>query len=378
MIIKRLGFGELARLRLNLRQMNRRYFMIKTNKLSPLSIVSRTAVVVFVGTICTAGYAWDTPVNITESDADELCWVSSAPSINVYEDGAYIATVHNQSCFGPVYESSVYQLSAHDYGLNNDFSPLSLPYLVSDEDQDDTNSNDDELEFGESLLYFELNNTDGDLGIHGKVDGDEWQQVRLEDPTGRSLIEIVNRGNVAIQGLTELFFESAEPTFDELNPMEFFARFPEGTYEWVGLTTDNEEIEGEAYLSHKIPAAPTVFINGTLVDECDSYPAINANIDGSYTITWDEIVSRHPTLGPNPGAADVEVENYQVVLEREEQLVAGFEATPIKLTVDVDADVLEFSLPVGLINSGQKIKNEVLVRSVEGNQSATELCWTAN
>lgn len=351
--------------------------MSKNKDNSPLSIKYRTALALSIGSICTASFAWDTPVNITESEDDELCWVSSAPSVNVYEDGAYIATVHNQRCFGPVYQSSVYQFSAHDHGLNNDFSPLSVPYLFSDEDTDD-DSDDEELEFEESLLYFELNNTDGDLGIHGKVDGDEWREIRLEDPTGRALIELVNNGSVAIQGLTELFFESAEPTFDELNPMDFFARFPEGTYEWAGETVDNVEIEGEAYLSHKIPAAPTVFVNGTLLDQCDLYPAISANVDGSYTISWDEIVARHPTLGSQSGVADVEVDFYQLVLEREEQFVAGTEVTSLKLTVDVDADVLEISLPVGLIDSGQKIKNEVLVRSIEGNQSATELCWTAN
>ena len=33
-------------------------------------------------------------------------------------------------------------------------------------------SDDDEQEFEEAYLYFELNDTDGDLDIHGKADGD--------------------------------------------------------------------------------------------------------------------------------------------------------------------------------------------------------------
>ena len=36
-------------------------------------------------------------------------------------------------------------------------------------------------------------------------------------------------GRLARQGLTELFFESAEPPFDELPPTGFFRRFPEGS-----------------------------------------------------------------------------------------------------------------------------------------------------
>jgi len=210
------------------------------------------------------------------------------------------------------------------------------------------------------------------------VDGDEWREIKLEDPTGRSLIDITNQGGVAIQGLTELFFESAEPTFDELNPADFFARFPEGTYEWSGVTVDGEEIESEAELSHKIPSPPTVYVNGTLLEGCDDTPFISANASGTYIVSWDEVTMRHPTLGTQPGANDVEVELYQFVLERDEQTVFGEEISELKITMDVDSDVLEIELPASMINAGQEIKNEVLTRSEEGNQSATELCWVAN
>jgi len=87
---------------------------------------------------------------------------------------------------------------------------------------------------------------------------------------------------------------------------------------------------------------------------------------------------RHPTLGTQPGANDVEVELYQFVLERDEQTVFGEEISELKITMDVDSDVLEIELPASMINAGQEIKNEVLTRSEEGNQSATELCWVAN
>ena len=35
-------------------------------------------------------------------------------------------------------------------------------------------------EFDEAHLFFELNNTDGDLGIHGKIDGGPWTRVTIE------------------------------------------------------------------------------------------------------------------------------------------------------------------------------------------------------
>jgi len=76
-----------------------------------------------------ASMAFDAPTNLSEDD-DNLCWQSDAPSTNIYEDGFYIGTVHDVSCFGPIFDNSVYQLVAHDHGLNNDFSVLSDPYLV--------------------------------------------------------------------------------------------------------------------------------------------------------------------------------------------------------------------------------------------------------
>ena len=38
--------------------------------------------------------------------------------------------------------------------------------------------------------------------------------------------------------MTEIFFESSEPTFDELDPDYFFGRFPAGIYEWKGKTIE--------------------------------------------------------------------------------------------------------------------------------------------
>ena len=75
-----------------------------------------------------------------------------------------------------------------------------------------------EIPFAEASLFFELNDTDGDLGIHGLVDGDEWKKLEIEDPFERSMLDIQVTGRLRRQGLTELFFESAEPTFDELPP----------------------------------------------------------------------------------------------------------------------------------------------------------------
>jgi len=85
-------------------------------------------------------------------------------------------------------------------------------------------------QFSEAEIFFELNDTDGDLGIHGSIDGDPWLDLEIEGPGDRRLLNIFSQGRLRTQGMTQLFFESAEPPFDELDPAEFFRRFPEGRY----------------------------------------------------------------------------------------------------------------------------------------------------
>ena len=134
---------------------------------------------------------------------------------------------------------------------------------------DDDGDDDDEIPFDEAFLYLELNDTDGDLGIHGKIDGGPWKKVKIEDPNERTILKVRANGRLRRQGMTELFFESAEPCFptdaeceDPLDPDDFFARFPEGEYEIEGKSLDGEELENEVWLSHIIPAAPVVLLNG--------------------------------------------------------------------------------------------------------------------
>ena len=83
-------------------------------------------------------------------------------------------------------------------------------------------------DFEESDIYFELNDTDGDLGIHALIDGDACRTLVIENPDGRRELSISLNGGMRRQGLTELFFESAEPSFDDLGPARFLRRFPEG------------------------------------------------------------------------------------------------------------------------------------------------------
>ena len=73
--------------------------------------------------------------------------------------------------------------------------------------------------------------------------------------TRRHQNESKNIARLRRQGLTEIFFEGAEPSFDELPPATFFGRFPEGIYDVEGVTLDGEGRESEVEITHRMPAA---------------------------------------------------------------------------------------------------------------------------
>jgi hypothetical protein len=225
-----------------------------------------------------------------------------------------------------------------------------------------------EISFADAEIFFELNNTDGDLGIHALIDGEPWKRLEIEDPNERSMLNIFLQGRLRRQGLTELFFESAEPTFDELKPEQFFRRFPEGEYEIEGITLDGQELESVAELTHLLPApAENIKVNGTLVPEdCDAGPV--PGVSGPFTISWDPVTLSHPELGRTE--EPIEVDRYQVVVEREEP--------PLKFTVDLPPSVMSLTLTSGLLSSGDEVKLEILVREESGNQTAVESCFEVN
>ena len=74
------------------------------------------------------------------------------------------------------------------------------------------------LELTEAELFIELNDTDGDLGLHASIDGGPYSRLAIEDPRDNAILKVNARGRLSNQGLTQLFMESAEPTFDELGP----------------------------------------------------------------------------------------------------------------------------------------------------------------
>ena len=71
------------------------------------------------------------------------------------------------------------------------------------------NDDDEEIPFDEAELFFELNNTDGDLGIHALIDGDAWKKLEIEDPNERKMLKVRVKGRLRKQGC--LLYTSPSP-----------------------------------------------------------------------------------------------------------------------------------------------------------------------
>ncbi|MES9971230.1 MAG: hypothetical protein ABW092_14440 [Candidatus Thiodiazotropha sp.] len=225
---------------------------------------------------------------------------------------------------------------------------------------------DQEIPFDEADIYAELNHTDGDLGFHALIDGEPWKSLEIEDTNERRILSIRNRGRLRLQGLTELFFESAEPRFDDLSPAEFFERFPEGIYEVEGKTLEGEELESEVEFTHLMPApAAGIKLSGVpAAENCDADPL--PVVTPPVVISWDPVTHSHPDMGRS--GEPVEVVKYQLVVESEDPNL-------LIMSVELPPDVTSLEVPSEFTDLSDEFKFEILVKEESGNQTAVESCF---
>ena len=115
------------------------------------------------------------------------------------------------------------------------------------------------IEFDANDLFIETNQTDGDAGLQMKLDGEKWRQLKVHDPKGRKvMMEAKGKGRLRNWGLTELFFETDEPPFDNFPFSKFKKRFPEGKYTFTGRTVGGRKMVGSDRFSHLVPDGPVV------------------------------------------------------------------------------------------------------------------------
>lgn len=153
------------------------------------------------------------------------------------------------------------------------------------------------IEFETAMVLLELNNGSGqpvDLGFHIRADGDNWRFLKITGPGGLKILDLENKGPMRTTGGSEFFLEGAEPPITEVPIAQTLAKFPAGTYLFVGRTVDGVAMRSKAQLTHVVPAGPEVI---------QASPAV---------IEWKAVKSRHPDF-PNPGGS-ITIVAYQVIV----------------------------------------------------------------
>jgi hypothetical protein len=205
------------------------------------------------------------------------------------------------------------------------------------------------IPFEASKMIIEFNSTDEDIGIQFFVDVDSWKLLQIFDPRGKQIFEATATSKLRRQGGgTELFLESSEPTLDELPIEKFFARFPEGTYRFTGLTPDGKRLIGTSEFTHDLPAGPEI-VTPTLPND----EGCAENVPLPVVIAWNPVTT---SIDGDP----INVVDYEVIVGEP--------------AFDVHLSGTMVTVPAELLEPGTEYGFEVLAIEEGGNQTITESC----
>lgn len=227
------------------------------------------------------------------------------------------------------------------------FGVTTIPAGAGDDDDEDDET---EIELDEAAIFIEWNSTDTDYGIQVFWDGEPWTTMKVENDKGKTVLEVKTRRNLKDQGLTEGFFESAEPPASELSLAAFLERHPEGTYEFEGRTQDGAELVGDAELTHTLPSPPT-----------NLSPAEGDTVShAGFTVRFDEVTE-------DTEGNELDVVYYEVVVEKEddEPFLATFK-------VILGPDTTSVAVPAAFLEPETEYKLEVIAVEASGNKTITE------
>lgn len=226
-------------------------------------------------------------------------------------------------------------------------------------------------DFGECKTLIEINSSDGDIGFHWLIDGDDLNSVRMNDPNGKKVYKNKAFGPLRDQKLTETFGESAEPVCREslkeddddvvVTLEEFLERWANGPYSVSGRADGGEKLFGMTELTYQIPAAPqeleigdgsVVIIEWSTGDdlgECATKAELQDLVDAgelpihpeNVAIDTYEIVMEPDVEEDEPNAALINSRTFSVrvpgdvtsVTIPQEYLIALGDGTPVKVEV---------------------------------------------
>ena len=245
-------------------------------------------------------------------------------------------------------------------------------------------NNDEGL--GECKALIEINATDGDIGFHFLMDGDDLIKSEVRDPDGFKIFEAIAKKALREQTMTETFVESAEPLCwehpDEMDDWEdivtleeFLELWTPGFYEFVGRGEEGEKVSGETELTYLIPAAPA----NVMFNDHKNVISWAAGDDLGNCADFGELTAlvRSGVLPSHPSG--VTVDAWEIVFEPDVE--DGDPLGQLKFTIRVSGDLTDFSplkvtVPKEYIDSipdDTLVKIEVGAIGGEDNATFTEI-----
>jgi len=252
-------------------------------------------------------------------------------------------------------------------------------------------------EFGECKVLVEVNSSDGDIGFHFLIDGDNLIRTSLFNPDWRKIWSYYVRKQLRNQTLTESFNESAEPLcFDPLldndaedaetveNDEEDFRTLTEfvdlwkaGRYYFVGIDNEWDWAVGKTRLTFNLPAAP---------DEVDfELEEEDGDVEGE--ISWimgdglgmcsefedipDDVTLVTETGNGNEGHETIVA--WEIVLEPEFEDDDPNSQKSLKLSMRVGADDLECEMDDGECVYEQEVPDDYLESLPEDTELKVEI-----
>jgi hypothetical protein len=211
------------------------------------------------------------------------------------------------------------------------------------------------VKIADARLKFEINATDHDGGVQVFLDAEQWRRMSIFDPKGRRIFTTKTKGIMAKQGGTELFLESAEPTFKELPLRELLKRWPAGRYAFRGVGLEGQRYVGAARLTHDLPRGPK------LVSPIEG---AGRQDPASTVLHWRRV--------PRPNGSPII--GYQVLVVDPD---TGMKALP-KVTLDVmmPPRASHLKVPRGFLRAGTEYEWEVLAIEKGGNQTLSSSAFT--
>jgi hypothetical protein len=206
----------------------------------------------------------------------------------------------------------------------------------------------------DAKLNIEHNATDRDTGFQGFVDSEGWRRLAVTGPAGE-VLAFEGRGALGDLGLTELFFETVEPTNKATPIKRMLAKLPAGKYTIAGPAQENGrsmgETSGKAWLTHDIPRGPKL---------------ISPRADS--TVPVRGVVAEWAPVTRTITGKRVKIIAYQLIIEKDvdpHRHMIG----KLGLSMYLPRSVTRIEVPDGFLQRGTAYNWEVLAIERSGNQT---------